>query len=157
MSDGMNRIPKLIILLALVLAVTSEAVKDKGEAATTQPVLTHADAAVVLAKYSGFFDRYVEADASLNDCVAFLNGVGIYFGLMEVVNKSEFTEKDFARVMGQIKLVLRGEAEYDGGKVKLPNEFATWEEFCTINDINFAANYQAMLGSFRLILHKKGE
>ena len=71
--------------MVLVLAATSEAVKDEGEASTTLPILTHADAAVILAKYSGFFDRYIEADASLNDCVSFLNRAGIYFGLMEIV------------------------------------------------------------------------
>ena len=40
-----------------------------------KPTLTHADAAVILAKYSGFFDRYVDEDADLSECVAFLNKI----------------------------------------------------------------------------------
>jgi hypothetical protein len=153
----MHRALKLIILLALTLVATSNGVKDKKEVAATLPVLTHADAAVILAKYSGFFDRYVEADASLNDCVTFLNRTGVYFGLLEVINKSEFTQKDFARAMGQIALVLDGEAGYDGGKVKLPNGIATWEDFCTMSGIDFVAGYRTMLGSFRLMVLKQGE
>lgn len=160
MSDEtgwMKRGSKLIIFMALVFAVNSEAVKDGGVAAPILPVLTHADAAVILAKYSGFFDRYVEADASLNDCVSFLNRTGIYFGLMEIVNKSEFTQNDFARAVGQMTLVFDGEAEYDGGKVKLPNAIATWQEFCTMNGIDFAMGYQSMLGAFRLMVRELGE
>ena len=153
----MKRVSKLIIFMVLVLAATSEAVKDGGEVSATLPVLTHADAAVILAKYSGFFDRYIEMDASLNDCVAFLNRTGIYFGLMEVVNGSEFTQKDFARTLGQITLVFDGEAEFDGGKVKLPNAIATWQEFCTMNGVDFAAGYQSMLSSFRLVVREQGE
>ena len=60
MSDEtgwMKRGSKLIIFMLLVFAVNSEAVKDEGVASTTQPILTHADAAVILAKYLGFFDH----------------------------------------------------------------------------------------------------
>ena len=160
MSDEtgwMKRGSKLIIFMVLVLAATSEAVKDEGEASTTLPILTHADAAVILAKYSGFFDRYIEADASLNDCVSFLNRAGIYFGLMEVVNGSEFTPKDFARTMGQITLVFDGEAEFDLGKVKLPNAIATWQEFCTMSGVDFVTGHQSMLGLFRSMVREQGE
>ncbi len=107
--------------------------------------LTHADAAVILAKYSGFFDRYVEADADLNECVAFLNKIGVYFGLMEVVNQSEFTMSNSARSMGQIELVLSGEAEFSVGKVKLPKDIDSWESFCIMNAIKYTEGHKAML------------
>ncbi|MEN7973794.1 MAG: hypothetical protein ABFR47_08170, partial [Verrucomicrobiota bacterium] len=79
--------------------------RDGGDLA---PVPTHADAAIILAKFSGYFDQYVDDEADLNECVAFLNETGIYFGLMEVVNGTEFTAGDCARAMGQISLVLSG-------------------------------------------------
>ena len=110
-----------------------------------QPVPTHADAAVILAKYSGIFDRYVSDDATLTDCIAFLNKTGIYFGLMEVVNGKDFTVQDCARVMGQIELVFSGEAEYVAGKVKLPKGIDSWEDFCTMNGVRFAEGHQAII------------
>lgn len=115
----------------------------KEEAGAKAP--THADAAIIFAKHTGFFDRYVEPDASLTECVAFLNETGVYFGLMEVVNGKEFALKDCARVMGQIELVLSGEAEYVSGKVKLPKGIASWEEFCIMNDVQFVEGYRMIV------------
>ncbi|MBT8042780.1 MAG: hypothetical protein KJN98_06385, partial [Pontiella sp.] len=112
-----------------------------------QPLPTHADAALMFAKYSGMFDRYVSADATLNDCVAFLNKTGVYFGLMEVVNGTEFAIKDCARVMGQIELILSGEAEYLLGKVKLPKGIDSWEDFCVLNGVEYIEGYEALLQS----------
>jgi len=113
--------------------------RDRGS------VLTHADAAIILTKYSGFFDRYVDEDADLNECVAFLNQTGIYFGLMEVVNESEFTVKNCARAMGQIDLVLSGDAVFSIGKVKLPKGIDSWDEFCIMNGVKYVEGYRAML------------
>ncbi len=108
-------------------------------------VVTHADAAVILAKYSGFFDRYVDENADVDGCVAFLNQTGIYFGLLEVVNGSEFTAEDCARAMGQIDLVLSGEAEFSIGKVKLPKGFVSWSDFCIMHGVGYVEGHRAML------------
>jgi hypothetical protein len=105
---------------------------------------THADAAFIITKYSGLFNRYGPQDASLNDSVAFLNKHGVYFGLLEVVNGTEFTRKDCARVMGQISLVFSGDAEYFGGKVKLPKDVDSWEVFCIMQDIKYVEAYEAI-------------
>ena len=110
-----------------------------------EPVPTHADAAVILTKYTGLFDRYVSAEATLNDCVTFLNKTGIYFGLMEVVNGKEFTLNDCARVMGQIELVFAGEAEYLAGKVKLPKSIDSWENFCTMSGVDYVEGHHAIV------------
>ncbi|MDF7808526.1 hypothetical protein P4E94_13825 [Pontiellaceae bacterium B12219] len=110
---------------------------------------SHADAAVILAKYSGLFDRYVPQSATLNDCVAFMNEQGVYFGLMEVVNGSEFTVKDCARVMGQIELIFSGEAEFQMGKVLLPKGIASWEEFCTMEDVDYEQGYKELSRAMR--------
>ena len=118
--------------------------------AKAERVLTHADAAVILAKYSGYFDRYVDPDADLTDCVAFLNRTGIYFGLMEVVNGDEFTVTDCARAMGQIDLVLSGRAVFLHGKVKLPKGIATWEEFCIMHGVRYVRGHRAMQEILRI-------
>ena len=119
-------------------------------AGKTSPILTHADAAVMLAKFSGFFDRYVSEDADLNECVAFLNKTGIYFGLLEVINGAEFTQNDCARAMGQIKLVLSGEALFSSGKVKLPSGLDSWDQYCTMSAVKYEEAYQTMLGMLRV-------
>ena len=116
-----------------------------GDGGGRKRVLTHADAAVILAKYSGVFDRYVDKDADLDECVVFLNKTGIYFGLMEVVNGSEFTVEDCARAMGQIDLVLSGEAEFSIGKVKLPKDIESWSYFCTMHGVGYVEGHRAML------------
>ncbi len=121
-----------------------------------KPVVTHADAAMILAKYSGLFDRYVDEGADLNECVAFLNKTGIYFGLMEVVNGSEFTVKDCARSMGQIGLVLSGDAEFSMGKVKLPKGIESWEDFCTMNGVDYVEALQVMLEKLTAAKARRG-
>ncbi len=113
-------------------------------------VLTHADAGVMLAKYSGYFDRYVPESADLNECIAFLNKNGVYFGLMEVINGDEFTASDYARSAGQIDLLLKGEAEFSAGKVKLPKDLETWQDYCTMSDIDFVEGYRRMLEKLRI-------
>jgi hypothetical protein len=136
----------IFLLVAFFLLGHSRGFGDEK----AMPVLTHADAAVMLAKYSGFFDRYVPEEADLNECVAFLNKTGIYFGLLEVVNGTEFTLEDCARTMGQIELVLRGEAVFSGGKVSLPSRLDSWKEYCTMNEVKFTEAYQTMLGMLRV-------
>jgi hypothetical protein len=116
-----------------------------GDGGDQERVLTHADAAVILAKYSGYFDRYVGKDADLDECVGFLNKTGIYFGLLEVVNGSEFTVEDCARAMGQIDLLLGGEAEFSMGKVKLPKGIVSWSDFCTMHGVGYVEGHRAML------------
>jgi hypothetical protein len=133
-----------VIFFCLVLRLWAE---EDGLLAADVP--THADAAIVFAKKSGLFDRYISPEATLTECVAFLNKTGIYFGLLEVVNGSEFTKKDCARVMGQVELVLSGEAEYVQGKVKLPKDIDSWEEFCIMNRVDYAHGYEMVVESLR--------
>ena len=139
----MTLFKRMVWLLVAVLCLNEAArAEDRSE---HKPVLTHADAAIILAKYAGYFDRYVKKDADLNECVAFLNKTGIYFGLLEVVNGSEFTVEDCARSMGQIDLVLSGNAEFSMGKVKLPKGIVSWKEFCTMHGVEYVEGYRVML------------
>jgi hypothetical protein len=129
-------------LLSALLCLNIAAGADDGEDRTA---LTHADAAIILAKYSGYFDRYVAKDAGLNECVSFLNKTGVYFGLLQVLNGSEFTEEDCARAMGQIDLILSGHAEFSMGKVMLPKGIVSWKEFCIMHGVGYAEGYRVML------------
>lgn len=138
----------LICMILIIFSVDFCRAGIKVERKNT-PVPSHADAAVILAKYSGLFDRYVPKNASLNTCVSFLNEQGVYFGLMEVVNGSEFTVKDCARVMGQIELLFTGESRFLAGKVLLPKGIASWEEFCIMNGVDYVAGYQAVMDALR--------
>ena len=151
--DLMRAAAKVIgAAIALVLPGICAQGVDSADAAR---VLTHADAAVILAKYSGYFDRYVEADAGLTECVAFLNRTGIYFGLLEIVNETEFTLKDCARSMGQIDLLLSGDAAFLHGKVKLPKGIATWEEYCIMHGVRYVEGHRAMLEVLRFGENRK--
>ena len=133
------------VSLLLLIQVFFTGLVWGGGGKRQDPVLTHADAAIILAKYSGFFNRYVDESADLNECVAFLNKIGVYFGLMEVVNQSDFTAEDCARSMGQIELVLSGEAVFVSGKVKLPKGVESWEDFCIMNEVKYVEGHQVML------------
>lgn len=133
----------LAVLLLAGIAAGDDAIEQKR-------ALTHADAAIILAKYSGFFDPYVDKDADLTECVRFLNKTGVYFGLMEVVNGSEFTVSDCARAMGQIDLVLSGEAAFLHGKVKLPKGIETWVEFCNMHAVEYVDGHRVMLNIVNL-------
>jgi len=130
-----------LLLVVFVLGGIAWGNDDGGR----KRVLTHADAAIILTKYSGFFDRYVDKDADLDECVVFLNKTGVYFGLMEVVDGSEFTVEDCARAMGQIDLALSGEAEFSIGKVKLPKGIVSWHDFCTMHGVGYVEGHRAML------------
>lgn len=136
----MNLVYKTVVGMIIVGACCLQA-----QAERERRVPTHADAALVLAKYSGLFDRYVKSDATLTQCVAFLNTHGIYFGLMEVVNGTGFTSNDCARVMGQVELVMNGEAEFTVGKVKLPKGIDSWEDFCILNGVEYVQGYEAII------------
>ena len=114
-------------------------------------VPTHADAAVIFAKHSGLFDRYVDSDANLNDCVSFLNKRGIYFGLMEVVNGAEFALDDCARVMGQIELVFAGEASFLAGKVLLPKGIDSWKDFCILEGVDYEQGYEGVVEALNYV------
>ena len=138
-----------ILSMVVFWAALSLSAGPDEMASDREAVPTHADAAFIITKYSGLFDQYGLQDASLNECVAFLNDHGVYFGLLEVVSGREFTRTDCARVMGQIRLVFSGDAEYLGGKVKLPKGVDSWDVFCIMEDIKFIEAYGAIQNAVR--------
>ncbi len=146
---------KINSIIALFLMGASSLLYAE-KAAEKNPVITHADAAVILAKYTGLFDRYVSEKATLDECVVFLNQTGIYFGLTEIINGEEFTLDDCARVMGQIELIFTGEAEYLAGKVILPKNIATWECFCIMTGVDYRKGYWSMCHTLQFVIQYLG-
>ena len=105
---------------------------------------TFADLAILLAK--GQFKTQVSAGASLEECVTFLNKQGICFSLFDLMDPSRRVKKeDFARVMGQSKLLQLGEAEVVGGCIKSPDEGATWVDYCLLNDVDLKNLWERFL------------
>jgi hypothetical protein len=95
----------------------------------------YGDLAVLAAK--GYFGAYVKQDASLEQCVVFLNSRGVRFSLFDLVDRSKtVTKEEFARVVGQSMLLFAGEAELVNGYIKKPSEAETWVDYCLLNDIN---------------------
>lgn len=93
------------------------------------------DLAVLLAK--GYFGSYVTQDASLEQCVAFLNSKGVCFSLFDLMDTEKaVTKEDLARVVGQSMLLFSGEAEVVNGCIKKPLEAETWIDYCLMNDID---------------------
>lgn len=140
----MQNIRRYIIYFLFVTGAIS-VYSASGQEEIKRLVPTHADAAVIFAKHSKLFDRYVSQGATLNECVAFLNKQGVFFGLMEVVNGSEFTIKDCARVMGQIELVFSGEAEFVAGKVQLPKCIDSWKDFCILEGVEYERGFESVV------------
>jgi hypothetical protein len=136
-----------IVSMSVFWVALSLPAQPDQASAESQIVPTHGDAAYIIFKYSGLFERYGTQDADISDCVSFFNDHGVYFGLLEVVNGEEFTLKDSARVMGQISLVFSGDAEYLGGKVILPKDVASWESFCIMNEVKYVEAYEAVLNA----------
>lgn len=96
---------------------------------------TFGDLAVLLAK--GYFDGAVSADAPLEECVAFLNEHGVYFSMFDLIDPDARVKKeDFARAVGQSRLVLQGEATLKNGVVQRPNGINTWVDYCLLNDVD---------------------
>lgn len=95
---------------------------------------TFGDMAVLLAK--GYFGDHVPADASLAQCVRFLNRQGICFSLFDLIDPEKIVkQEDLARVMGQAVLLFSGEAEIVNGCIKKPLEAETWVDYCLLNDV----------------------
>lgn len=132
------------LVIALLFSSAAAVSLGANTPAVSRSRLTHADAAILFAKHLSLFDGYVNADASLDECVDFLNKTGIYFGLLEVINGAEFAIEDCARVMGQIDLVLSGEAEYLFGKVRLPDKMESWKEYCVLNGLEYRIAYERL-------------
>lgn len=96
---------------------------------------TFGDLAVLVAK--GYFGAYVKQDASLEQCVLFLNSRGVKFSLFDLLDRNKAVAKeDFARVVGQSKLLFLGEAELVNGSIKKPLGAETWVDYCLLNDID---------------------
>jgi len=111
-------------------------------ALASQP--TFADLSVLLAK--GYFNNNVSADATLEECTAFLNRKGVCFSLFDLMDPTVVvTKEDFARVVGQSTLLFLGEAEVVKGCIKKPLRIETWVDYCLLNDVNLPDLWRGFL------------
>ena len=105
---------------------------------------TFADLAVLLAK--GYFKNHVSVEASLEECVEFLNSQGVHFSIFDLMDsKAVVTKEDFARVVGQSTLLFLGEAEPVGGGIRKPQEIETWVDYCLLNDVEFQTLWKGFI------------
>ncbi len=120
-------------MLFSALAVLICAAGPAGAAPQSAPGFP--ELAVLLAK--GWFSDYVSPDASLADCAAFLNRRGICFSPFDLLDPGRTVQKeDFARVIGQSRLLFEGSAELENGCIKKPLAADSWVDFCVLNDIS---------------------
>lgn len=105
---------------------------------------TFGDMAVLVAK--GYFNNAVAPDASLEECVAFLNRYGVHFSMFDLLDPDVLVAKeDFARVIGQSHLLLLGEAETENGLIKRPNGIDSWVDYCLLNDVDLTEFWNGFL------------
>ncbi len=124
------------ILASFILAV--------GVAGASAP--TFGDLAVFIAK--GYFKSYIPKDASMEQCVAFLNKQGICFSLLDLLNPNKTVgPEDCARVVGQSMLLFSGEAVVANGCIKKPLEMETWVDYCLLNDVDSDAIWKILTRS----------
>lgn len=98
---------------------------------------TYGDLAVLLAR--GYFKDAVSPNASVEECVAFLNGNGVQFSIFDLMDPDiRVTKEKFARAVGQSQLLLSGEATVENGVIIRPNNIASWFDYCLLNDINLS-------------------
>lgn len=102
--------------------------------ACVQAEPTFADLAVLLAK--GQFKEHIPADASVEECAAFLNQHGVCFSIFDLADpERQVTREEFARVIGQSRLLFTGEANVVGGCIKRPDDATSWVDYCLLNDV----------------------
>lgn len=109
-----------------------------------QAAPTFADLAVLLAK--DYFKGHLKKEATLEECVSFLNGHGICFSLFDVMDSAAtVTREDVARGLGQSTLLFLGEAALDNGCIKQPEEADSWVDYCLLNDVDFDPVWNRLL------------
>ena len=139
------------IFLLSLLCIPFSLFAIEKENSTPHPSLSYADATLMLTKYSGFFDRYVPEKATLRECVVFLNKQGVKIDVQKITENTPFLKKDCAQIMGQINLLLSGEAIYSADRqIVLPEGLDSWEEYCTINGVEFIEAYKTMTEMLRI-------
>ncbi len=103
-----------------------------------------ANLSVLLAK--GYFQDHISENASLKECVEFLNQQGVYFSFFDVLDQCVVvTQEDVARVMGQCTLVFLDEAEVVAGSIKRPDGIRTWVDYCLLNDVDVGSIWNGFL------------
>ena len=117
-------------------------------------LLSHQEALVGVAHVSGFFDRTISADLTLQNITYLLSSYGVTVNVLKLWRNDPFTEKDMARMLGQIYILHRGEIKKQGAEIDLPGGYDHWIEFCDVHGLDYQVIYRSLVAFF--LLEKDG-
>lgn len=118
-------------------------------------LLSHQEALVGVAHVSGFFDRTISTDLTLQNITYLLSSYGVTVNVLKLWRNDPFTEKEMARMLGQIYILHRGEIEKQGTEIDLPSGYDHWIEFCDIHGLDYQVIYRSLVAFF--LLEKGGD
>ena len=86
-----------IIFILFISACNIVSWSDKNDAY----LLSHQEALVGVAHVSGFFDRTISSDLTLQNITYLLSSYGVTINVLKLWRNDPFTEKDMARMLGR--------------------------------------------------------
>lgn len=140
-----------IILIFFISAYSLISWSEKNDAY----ILSHQEALMGITQISGFFDRNISLDASLDDVTYLLSYYGITVNVLKIWNNDPFTEKDMAKILAQIYILHRGEVQQQHAQIGLPSGYDHWIEFCEIHGLDYQVVYQSLADFF--LMEKDGD
>ena len=140
-----------IILILFISACSLVSWGDKKDAY----ILSHQEALVGVVHVSGFFDRTISSDLTLHNITYLLSNYGVTVNVLKLWRNDPFTEKDMARMLGQIYILHRGEIKKQGAKIDLPGGYDHWIEFCDVHGLDYQVIYSSLTEFF--LLEKDGD
>ena len=120
---------------------------DAGDAGDAH-VLSHQEALLGVAQLSGFFDRTISSEYTLDEITYLLSSYGITINVLKIWKNDTFTEQDMARTIGQIHILHRGEAQKQYASIRLPDHYKNWIEFCDIHGLDYQLIYRSLTKIF---------
>lgn len=126
---------KITLVLLISMAIHDSIADDR---------LNHEQFAIIYVKHSGLFDRHIDKNFSIADCVTFLQANGIELDWLDVITKKNFTRFDMARVVGQSYLLFAGKENRNDGSYILPDGYEGWDEYCDLHGLNYQLTYEVL-------------
>ena len=111
-------------------------------------LLSYQEALIGVAQASGFFDRSISADFTLENITYLFSNYGISVNIIKLWGNQPFTEKDMAKMLGQIYILHRGELRENHAHIELPNGYKHWIEFCDVHGLEYGVVYHSLLDFF---------
>ena len=135
-----------VIFILFISACSLISWSDKNHAY----LLSHQEALVGVVQLSGFFEREISSDLTLHNITYLLSSYGITVNVLKLWRNDPFTEKDMARMLGQIYTLHRGEIKKQGSEIDLPGGYDHWIEFCDVHGLDYQVIYRSLVEFFLL-------